>query len=293
MSKFNSAYFKRNTYQFEIKTKSSQKEQKKNIKSEKNNTDKHNNISDSDFNKLMEENNFLKKNDVKLADYISKIKDSEIANKLLEENLMGNDLVTIIESENISGSQLLKGILNKYNDPNNYFWSDSNQYGNALQFLLKENPKEQLLCLLLIQNHTYSLGFPKVNFKDKSVYFINIIFQTLFTNDIIDESTYWKWQDILVDIVDIDENTKKMICIQTTEFFNILKMTFTEEDYENDNAEIKKDKDDKIVQHQNNKEKLANEYNEESKDELDEYKVPEEQDYYVSDDDEDFNLNDL
>jgi hypothetical protein len=303
MSKFNnsssSSYFKRNVYQFDIKTKSPKKNQKNN-----NNQKNNDNISDNDFNKLMEDsdydydksllnnnklnNNKSNKNDIKLINYLSKIEDSEIVNKLIEEQLVGCDLMSRIESDNITGSQLLKGILNKYNDPNIYNWIELNQYGSSLQLLLKNDLKEQLLCLLMIQNYSNSFGFPKITYKNKQVYFIKIIFQLLFTYDIIDESTFWNWNDILIDIVDIDDETKKLLCIQTTEFFNILKMTFTEDDYENENNE-----NNEINKNPNYELKLDNKLNndinrDEGKDDEDDdsekYKVPEEQDYFMDDD---------
>ena len=316
MSKFNkaSSYFKRNLYQLDIKTKSPKKNNKnqKNNENQKNN-DSYDNISDNDFNKLMEEsdynydksvfnNNKSNKNDIKLINYLSKIEDSEIVNKLIEEQLIGCDLMSRIESDNITGSQLLKGILNKYNDPNIYNWIELNQYGSSLQLLLKNDLKEQLLCLLMIQNYSNSFGFPKITYKNKQVYFLKIIFQLLFTYDIIDESTFWNWQDILIDIVDIDENTKKLLCIQTTEFFNILKMTFTEDEdtYENEkdneNNEIKKNTnyelklDNKLNNDINSDVKKTKDEEKDDKEKDDEdddsekYKVPEEQDYFMDDD---------
>jgi len=290
MSKFNStssSFFKRNTYQLDIKSKSSQKQQKKNNKATNTNS---NVVTDNDFNKLMEENNNLKNNSVKLSDYLLKIDNSEVAKKIIQEQIMGSDLVDRIKYENITGTQLLKEILNKYSEPSNYEWVEPNQYGLALEFLLKDNLKEQLLCLLLTQNYSNSLGFPKINYKNKQVYFLKMIFQLLFTYDIIDESVYWEWQEVLINIVDIDENTKSTICIQTTEFFNILKMTFTDEDYEtNDNGENQNDNQNPQLKTEKSDE---SEDESESEPEPDKYKVPEEQDYNM-DDNEDFNLDDL
>ncbi len=294
MSKFTntSSFFKRNNYQIDIKTKSSQKQQKKNKKTNSQSDNFTNNITDNDFDKLMEENNNEKKNNIKLSDYLSKIENSITVKNLIQEQIVGGDLISKIELENITGSQLLKEILNKYDDPNNYSWIEQNQYGLALQFLLKENSREQLLCLLLIQNYSNSHGFPKINYKDKHVYFLKMIFQLLFTYDIIDESIYWEWQEILTNIVDIDEKTKNTICIQTTEFFNILKMTFTDEDYEENNDE---NNDENLNKKSDNKSdnESDNESDDKSNNESDKLKIPKEQDYKMDDGDEDFNLDDL
>lgn len=299
MSKFNSAFFKRNTYQLNITTKSSKKDKKRtnnNIES-----NKFNNISDNDFNELMDEkedkkDKKIKQYEIKLSDYLDKIKDLEIVDQLVQEQLIGEDLICRIESEKISGSQLLKGILKKYNDPNNYNWIQSEQYGLALAFAFSNNIKEQLICLLMIQEYSRYHKFPKITYKDKQVYFLKTIFQLLFTYDIIEETTYWDWQDLLTNIIDIDEDTKNKICIQTAEFFNILKMTFTEADYEIDGDKENGDKenDDMMVNYNNHQNKINNKKDwtdDVSDDVIDEYKVPEEQDYNM--DDNNFNLDDL
>ena len=301
MSKFNigSSFFKRNNYQLDIITKPSKKDKKntnKNLGSNKSNC-----VSDDDFNELMKENLEVK-NKVKIIDYLDKITDSEIVEQLIREQLIGEDLVIRIESETISGSQLLKGILKKYNDPSNYNWVQPENYGLALSSVLSNNTKEQLMCLFLIQDYSRTFEFPKISYKDKPFYFLRTIFQLLFTYDIIEESTFWKWQDLLVDIVDVDEDTKNKICIQTTEFFNILKLTFTDEDYENEENEDneKNNLTNNLVKNNNHQNKnddvLDNELDEESEQELNKetdnkFKVPEEQDWNI--DDDNFNLDDL
>jgi hypothetical protein len=295
MSKFNtgSSFFKRNTYQLDIITKPSKKDKNK-INTNKNlGSNKSNCVSDDDFNELMKENLEVK-NKVKIIDYLDKITDSEIVEQLIQEQLIGKDLVCRLESEIISGSQLLKGILKKYNEPSNYNWVQPENYGLALSYVLSNNTKEQLMCLFLIQDYSRTFEFPKISYNDKPVYYLRTIFQLLFTFDIIEESTFWKWQDLLVDFVDIDENTKNKICIQTTEFFNILKMTFTEEDYENDeNDENGQNSKNKTVESIGNNQlnKLDENSDEESYKKSDKYQVPEEQDYNM--DDDNFNLDDI
>ena len=292
MSKFNtgSSFFKRNSYQLDIITKPSKKEKNKK------NTNKSNRVSDDDFNELMKENVVEKKNEVKLIDYLNKITDSEIVEQLIREQLMGEDLVIRIKSDMVSGSQLLKGILKKYNEPSNYDWVKPENYGLPLSSILSNNTKEQLMCLLLIQDYSRSLGFPKISFKDKQVYFIKTIFQLLFTYDIIEESTFWNWQDLLVEFVDVDEDTKNKICIQVSEFFNILKLTFTEEDYENkENGENEKNNNHQNINNNVLDKEIDKETDEESEQEFnkktDKYTVPEEQDWNI--DDDNFNLDDV
>jgi hypothetical protein len=294
MSRFNltSTFFKNNqTQKLNIITKVAQKEVKKNKKFENNSEDKSFNVSENEFDKLMEENDTSKISQEKLSSYMDKITDSDILTKLVQEEIKGEELVNKLKYENVSGSQLLTTILKKYNDPNNLSWINKNEYCESLYNALENNLQEQLLCLLVIQNYCIQIGMPKITYKDKPVYYIKLIFQLMFTQDIIDESVYWTWQELSSTFIDIDEDTKNKICIQSTDFFNILKISFTEEDYENnENNE------------NNNKQELKKEpvYRGETEIESeteieieieDKYSVPEEQDYNM--DGANFDMDDL
>lgn len=275
MSKFNStsSYFKKNnTHQLNITTKVSQKQLKKNKKLEKNNSS---NVSDIDFDKLMEENDnpktiYINKTQVKLSSYLDKITSPEVLTQLITEDVKGKNFINRIKYEDFTGSQILNTILKKYPDPNNYDWIKKEEYGEVLGKLLEDNFEEQLLCLLLIQNYSVQTDMSKISYKDKNVYYIKLIFQLLFTQDIIDESVYWKWYELLATFADVNEDTKNKLCIQTTEFFNILKITFTEEDYENNGND------------ENNEDKQESESESESNQKVED-KVPEEQDWNMDD----------
>lgn len=297
MSKFNStsSFFKRNnTQQLNITTKVSQKELKKNKKLEKNNANNSiSNVSANDFDKLMEENDNPKnttknsntnKTQVKMSSYLDKIIDSEILSQLIKEGIKGENLVNRIKYENVSGSQLFKTILKKYSDPNNCDWVKKEEYGDALINLIEDNFEEQLLCLVVIQNHCIQMNMPKISYKDKDMYYIKLIFQLLFTQDIIDESVYWKWYELLSTFADISEDTKNKLLIQTTEFFNILKITFTDEDYEPKENDDNNDENNKNDNNNKNEQRLEQESESESEQESeDKYKVPEEQDWNLDD----------
>lgn len=295
MSKFNSSssFFKRNTApQINITTKVSQKQLKKNKKTEKNETSYSNTtLSDNDFNKLMEENDNPKSKytneakQIKLSSYLDKITSSPdvLIQSVMEEN-SGDELLTRIKYKNFSASQILNSILKKYPDPNNWNWIK--EYSDVLSKLLEDDFDEQLLCLLLIQNYSVQTNMQKITYKDKDVYYIKLIFQLMFTQDIIDESVYWKWYELLSMFTDVDDETKNKLCIQTTEFFNILKMTFIDEEYEN----IESEKGEKGEKGENNNKHLQykqeHEHKEETKSDSEqetEYKVPEEQDWNMDD----------
>lgn len=281
MNKHNtSSFFKRNqTQKLNITTKVSQKEFKKNKKNAKNNTQS---VSDNDFDKLMEENN-LETTPERLNSYLSKITDSNILIQLVEEGIKGETLINKVKYENVSGSQLLNTILKKYNKPDNLSWLDKEEYGTILSNLLDNNFQDQLLCLLLIQNHCIQIGMPKITFKDKQMYYIKLIFQLMFTQDMIDESVYWKWYELSPTFTDINEDTKNKICIQTTEFFNILKLSFIDEDYENNEDENNKSNKQLNNQHKLETEKLEIYTRVEKVKNKIEDVVPEEQDYYMVD----------
>lgn len=291
MSKFGtvgsgSTYFKRNNVQqLTIKNKVSQKELKEQKKNKKSN------LTDNEFNKLMEENeNENTKQDIHLSSYLNKIVESEYLTKLIEEGIKENELITKIKFENITGSQLLKAILNKYNDPNNLNWVNADEYVKPLKCLLDNNLSEQLLCLLVIQDFCVRLSVSKIIYKNKEVYWIKLIFQLLFTQDIIEESVYWEWQELLNLFVDVNIDVKNKLCIQTAEFYNILKITFTDQDYEeeNDINGVKETINPNYNNSINNDEKELENVIDSEQD--DKYKVPEEQDYNM---DENFDLDDL
>lgn len=296
MSKFKpqSSFFKRNaTQQINITTKISQKQLKKNKKIEKNcTTDVNLNVSDNDFDKLMEENDNVKTTDtntgtstdkmqLKFSSYLEKITHPHTLTQLVSQ-ADGNanpELYNRIKYDGYSGSQLLNSILNKYQDPNKWNWINDEEYGKVLSEILEDNFEEQLLCLLLIQNYSVKTGMQKITYKDKDIYFIKLIFQLLFTQDIIHETVYWKWHELLSTFTDVSEDIKNKLFIQTTEFFNILKMTFVDEDENGDENgdELKNENKD------GNKDELEVELDVELEVEENKDKIPEEQDWNMDD----------
>lgn len=102
----------------------------------------------------------------------------------------------------------------------------------------------------------------------------------MFTQDIIDESVYWKWHELLSMFTDVNDEIKNKLCIQTTEFFNILKMTFTDEDYENNESD---EDDEENNNNEDNDKQEADSEPEPEPETDDKYKVPEEQDWNMDD----------
>jgi hypothetical protein len=232
---------------------------------------------------MMEENNINLINENKIIYKVPCSDDiSEKVQKILDDGLIGEELNSYLENLNnkISGSELLNGILKKYDDPNTIKWFNSTEYGLGLKYLLENNITDQVICLILIQNYCQKHGLIKIQYKNSQIYLIKLLFQLLFTNDIIDETAFLKWQENL-DEINIDEKTKNLLIIQTTEFFMIFKTIFNE-DEENTNE---LEENNKLLNYQKNN--IINDKdsdNEESENEEDDpFIVPEEQDYNLDD----------
>ena len=128
-------------------------------------------------------------------------------------------------------SHFIKQILLNLNESNSVKWCLLNEYGLAIKAILENNIKEQINTLNIIQNHCYKNNYPKIQVKDSQKYLIDLLFQLFFNQDIIDENSFYKWQDNL----ELDNFNKeislsnKTALIQTTDFFMYLK-TLDKED---------------------------------------------------------------
>lgn len=275
----------------QITTKISQKEikkQKKNLSKQDSNITL--GITDNEFDEMMKENELeqlVTKNNYCIP---VKFKTDEV-NTILSNGYLGEQLTYWFENEQIqiTGLDLLNGLFEKYNDPVNINWINPNEYGLLLKYLFENKMSEQLICLLMLQNFSKLYGFIKISYKNKQVYHVRILFQLFFTYEIIDESVYWKWQDYLDNMQEIDDNTKTSLAIQTCEFFMILKTIF-----EQDNDDEENNNNDQYIPVNSNRlNNLNNENNKNNKDdeeddedknlESDKYNIPIEQDFNLDD----------
>jgi hypothetical protein len=112
---------------------------------------------------------------------------------------------------------------------------ENNFYGLGLKLLFENNKHDQIIALLMIQNYSQIHNFIKITYKSNSPYLIRMMFQLLFTYDIVEEETYWEWEEYIQTSNDFDENTIKKILLQTTEFFMILKTVFYDDDNQENN----------------------------------------------------------
>jgi len=275
-----------------ISQKMLKKQRKQNLSE---NLDNDNNgVSDKEFEKMMEENNNISFKDT-LIYYLPNNNNisPEILN-ILNNQILGNNLITyiktknnsnnkIIENTTIFGKDLLNGILNKYeNEPLNYNWLNLNEFGHGLKYLLENDTTQQIICLLMIQNYCKKHNFIKISYKESQVYHIKLLFQKLFLNEIIDENSYWKWLEYLELMPNLDEETKKILIIQTNEFFMIFKSVNDEEDetVNTDNNNINPNNDNNLNNNLNTN--LNTDILEFSEDK-DNFNIPEEQDFNMDD----------
>ena len=268
-------------------------------------------ITDAEFESMMAENENENENENEIKNSLNTKANAKISYKIPEsidvntfvkellnkKNIIGQELVNYIELNNncLNGIELLNGLLKSQSDmsdKSDMSWFGDEKYGLGLKKLFEFNIHDQIIGLLMLQNYCMILNFPKIQFKNNSIYLIKGLFQLFFTRDIFDEEAYWKWQEYIDDNSQFDNELKKKLSIQTAEFFIILKTVFIDEDYENENE----NKEDEQNQNNNakqtnknfkqelNKQSLSNEeLDEESDNSNNSQGVPEEQDFNLDD----------
>ena len=249
-------------------------------------------ITDEDFEKMMEENNYSN-NTTNSVKYIIPNKDnlSESVKNILNVNLLGSELESFVktskESSKLYGPEYLTGLLETIKETD-LTWISLDKYGTLLKYLLEDNLDSQFISLLVIQDYVKKCGFTKITYKNTQIYQIKILFQLLFTNEIIDEPAYWKWQEYLAETNDLDEKTKNLLVIQTNDFFQILNTVFEDEETNGENEENDQMKFGKEL---NKPIKSKSDESDESDKSDGNFNVPVEQDYNLEEND--FNLDDL
>lgn len=296
MSKFKADSFKNmKSQEIPITMKVSQNKLRKLNKNNNKNEKVDIGITDEDFEKMMEEN---EQSCIKQIDkYPVPNKDnlSESVKNILNINLLGEELVGFVQIEtkfkNISGTEYLIGLLETIKDPEDLTWISLEKYGGLLKYLFESNINNQVICLLILQNYAEKFGFIKINYKGKQIYQIRLLFQLFFTNEIIDESACWEWQEYLESTNKFEENTKKLLVIQTTDFFQILKTVFEEEG--EDEGEDEEENGDKQENKGKREEESDDSNDSDNSNNLDKkkFQIPDEQDYNMEEND--FSLDDL
>jgi hypothetical protein len=98
-------------------------------------------------------------------------------------------------------------------------WCGKQEYGPALVYLLAGDIKKQLLVLLEVQKYCHSLKFPKVDVKGEKRNLVELIFQVLFSSEVVEHAGFMAWSD---DNDYEDVPGKQSAIIQTTNFMVML-----------------------------------------------------------------------
>jgi hypothetical protein len=66
---------------------------------------------------------------------------------------------------------------------------------------MEDDSKAQCAFLFEIQNYCHSIKFPKIDVKDKSRYIIEIMFQVLYAEEIVDQGGIILWSEDDNDVI--------------------------------------------------------------------------------------------
>lgn len=259
--------------QLEIINKVSNNKLKKKNKKNKNQEINSFDISENEFNSIMNQNEVENKNIInksKVKNIKNKYKQYEEQSSIInidifDKNIIGQEFYEniILHNNFITGNLLLDSILKKQENIEDLTWLKNENYGFALKKLFEADINQQLIGLLIIQNYCSTYNYPKILYKNNSIYLLRVLFQMFFTNDIFDEDVYWKWQEYLEDDEELDSELKNKLLIQTTEFFIILKSSFIDDENVNESEIIKNtnniiNDDDNIDNNDDNDDNIQN-----------------------------------
>ena len=148
----------------------------------------------------------------------------------------GEELKTEIAAmaEKPTGAALLANILSGLEDKQSYGWCTMDQYGAALAYLVSDSDKEQFKLINEIVKFCNTIGFPKIEVKSGTRALIEVVFQLLYSLDIVDATGFNLWWD------DEDEEEipgRGKSILQTTTFMTWL----NEEDEDEDEDDVDDD----------------------------------------------------
>lgn len=171
---------------------------------------------------------------------LKKAKMVDIAKSVVSTNKKGTELQSYIENspEKPTASAIITVTIAN-NVPAvgniNYSWLNDSEYGLAIKYLLKEDSTEQVAILFSVQEYCHSIKFPKVMIKEKQRNLIEVIFQILYRNEIVDEKSFLSWVED-----DSDSAGRTNAIVQTTSFISV----FNEKDEEfNDDEDVDADRE--------------------------------------------------
>jgi len=178
---------------------------------------------------------------LKAADENAKVAAQDaIASGLLGEKLY--DHIKNMEKKP-TGASLIFKVLSIQSDVSSLTWCTSAQYGFAIKSLLEGKIKDQVAAIYAIQECCHSKKFPKIDVKGAKRNLIEVIFQLVYKNDIIEHEAFSKWSD--------DDNItnipgKQDAAFQTVNFFTVINEP-SEDEYDEDEEEEEIDAPREVV----------------------------------------------
>jgi len=158
-----------------------------------------------------------------------------VAAEIYASGKKGTSLVEHIASLSCkpSAASLVSEIISHIQDPcasatATVKWCSKIEFGAALSSLLEDNPKEQLTVIHVVQKYCSDHNFPKVDVKDTKKPLVELFFQVMCQNEIIEPAGFIAWAD--------DEREdipgKQMAVIQTSAFMKLITDDDDDGDYE-------------------------------------------------------------
>merc|ERR1712146_532657 len=165
---------------------------------------------------------------------------AKLSEDIVARGIKGADLVKYIEDLETKPepSSLISVILSQITNPTasaaaSCKWCAKSEYGHALATLNEGNVLKQLFCLYEVQKFCDSIKFPKIDVKGEKKNLIEVMFQVMYTNEIIDNEGFGVWSED-----DNDEIPGKLnAVVQTTNYISMLSEVDDGEEGEEDEEE--------------------------------------------------------
>ena len=138
-------------------------------------------------------------------------------------------------AEKPTGASLLSNILVGLEDKQSYTWVTKEEYGEALAFLVENDDDAQFRLINELVKFYNTIQFPKIEVKSGTRALIEVVFQLLYSLDIIDAPGFNKWWD------DEDEDEvpgRQKSIVQTTSFMTWLNEADESDDEDDDDDSL-------------------------------------------------------
>lgn len=164
-----------------------------------------------------------------------------ISQDIISKGIKGLDLVAHVQGMETKpeAPSLVAELLSQIAEPTSspgaaVKWCVKGEYGHALTSLLAGNDQKQMFTLYEVQRYCDGLKFPKIEVKGEKRNLIEIIFQVMYANEIVDHAGFMAWAD--------DDNEeipgKLTAVVQTTNFIAMLNEVSDGEGEEDEDDEV-------------------------------------------------------